>query len=371
MKNNRINVAKSFLPPIEQYKGYIDTIYGNLQLTNQGPLLNELEKKLKTYLNVEHFHFLTNGTLALQLALSALEINDGEVITTPFSYVATCSSILWERCTPVFVDIEPDNFTIDADKIIEKITKKTKAIMAVHVFGYACDVEKIEEIAKQYNLKVIYDGAHAFGCSFKGKSLVSYGDVATLSFHATKIFHTIEGGACIIKDKVVSERLDIQKRFGHNLDEHIALGMNAKASEFQAAMGLCNLNYMEEILNERKKISELYDKELYGLLERPKHQESLIYNYSYYPVLFKSEKELQKTFQALNNENIYPRRYFYPSLNTLPYVNFQSCEVSENISVRIACLPLYNGLAEEDIKRICKIIVNVVESERALQTTSR
>jgi dTDP-4-amino-4,6-dideoxygalactose transaminase len=367
MKNNRINVAKSFLPPIDEYKKYVDSIYSNLQLTNQGPFLCELETKLKSYLGVEHFHFLTNGTLALQLALSALDIRGGEIITTPFSYVATCSSILWERCTPVFVDIEPDNYTIDVKKIEEKITDKTRAIMAVHVFGYACDVEKIEKIAIQYDLKVIYDGAHAFGCTYKGKSLNSYGDVSTLSFHATKIFHTIEGGACIVNNKNVSDLLDVQKRFGHNLDDHLTLGINAKASEFQAVMGLCNLNYMKDIFAERKSLSELYDRELDSILERPKSQKDLVYNYSYYPVLFKNEAELLEVFKALSNENIHARRYFYPSLNTLPYVTNVPCPVSENISVRIACLPLYNGLSEENVIRICNTIVKTIKSFRSLE----
>lgn len=356
MNNKPIYVAKSFLPPIEEYKNYIDIIYSNSQLTNQGPLLFKLESELKSYLNVEHLHFLTNGTLALQLALSSLDIQDGEIITTPFSYVATCSSIIWERCKPVFVDIEPDNFTIDTIKIEAKITNKTKAIMAVHVFGYACDVEAIKRISQQHKLKVIYDGAHAFGSRYKGRSLVSFGDITTLSFHATKLFHTIEGGACIVNDKTVSDKLDLQKRFGHNLDEHYMVGTNAKANEFQAAMGLCNMKYIKENIEVRKNLSELYDSELTTLVGRPKFQSDLIYNYSYYPILFKSEMELQKIFKALKSENIFPRRYFYPSLNTLPYIKGEPCPVSEDISVRIACLPLYYGLEEKNVKRICKII---------------
>jgi dTDP-4-amino-4,6-dideoxygalactose transaminase len=356
MKNKSINVTKAYLPPIEEYKKYIDIIYANVHLTNQGPLLLELERKLKSYLGVEHLHFLTNGTLALQLALSALDIQDGEIITTPFSYVATCSSIIWGRCKPVFVDIEPGNYTIDAKKIEAKINKKTKAILAVHVFGYACDVDRIEKIAKKHKLKVIYDGAHAFGSVYKGHSLVSYGDIATLSFHATKLFHTIEGGACIVKDKKVSDKLDLQKRFGHNLDEHIMLGINAKASEFQAAMGLCNMEYVKKNIALRKVLCDIYDRELMGLVGRPKSQAGLVYNYSYYPVLFKSEAELLKVFKALSKENIFCRRYFYPSLNTLSYIKGEPCPVSEDISLRIACLPLYVELGKENVKRICKII---------------
>lgn len=223
-----IFVTKSFLPPLEDYQKLISQIYETAILTNSGPMVRELESKLREYLGVEYFHYLTNGTIALQLALSAMDIDDGEIITTPFSYVATTSSILWQRCKPVFVDIEPNNFTIDTTKIEAAITPKTRAIMAVHVFGYACDVDKIEQVARKYNLRVIYDGAHAFGTKYKGRSLLSYGDVSTCSFHATKLFHTIEGGACIVRDKSVSDKLELQKRFGHNKDDHFMLGINAK-----------------------------------------------------------------------------------------------------------------------------------------------
>jgi dTDP-4-amino-4,6-dideoxygalactose transaminase len=198
---NKIFVTKSFLPPINEYEKYLKLIWKSSQLTNQGPLLTELEEKLKKYLEVQYFHFMTNGTIALQLALNSLDITEGEVITTPFSYVATTSTILWERCTPVFVDINKETLCIDPEKIEAAITKKTRAIMAVHVFGYPCDVEKIEAIAKKHKLKVIYDGAHAFGCIYKNKSLLQFGDVSMCSFHATKLFHTIEGGCLITNNK--------------------------------------------------------------------------------------------------------------------------------------------------------------------------
>lgn len=353
----KIYVTKSFMPPKDEYFNYINQIYQNRQLTNQGPLLRELETKLSSYLGVKNFHYVTNGTIALQIALKALDIEDGEIITTPFSYVATTSSILWERCKPVFVDIEPDNFTIDVNKIEQAITPNTRAIMAVHVFGYACDVEKIQEIADKHNLKVIYDAAHAFGSKYRGESLLSYGDISTCSFHATKLFHTIEGGACIIKDDDVSQKLDLIKRFGHNGDTHFRLGINAKQSEFNAAMGLANFPYIENIIEKRKNISELYDRELAELVKRPKTQNELEYNYAYYPVVFKSEKELLEVFDVLNKEDIYPRRYFYPSLNTLPYLEeYKPCPLSENICSRIACLPLYVDLDNQDVLRICEII---------------
>jgi dTDP-4-amino-4,6-dideoxygalactose transaminase len=355
MKN--IFVTKTFLPQIEKYQSYLNRIWDNNQLTNQGPLLGELELKLKNYLKVDNFHFVTNGTLALQLALNALDITEGEVITTPFSYVATVSSILWERCKPVFVDIEPGSFCIDPNKIEIAITKYTKAIIAVHVFGLPCALEKIGRIANEYNLKVIYDGAHAFGVTYKGKSLLSYGDISTCSFHATKLFHTIEGGCVIAKDKGVSAKLELIKRFGHNFDNHYCLGINAKASEFQAAMGLCNFEEIENIIKERKLIFELYDDLLKIDLQHPIFNNDFEYNYGYYPVVFKSEEETSTVIKSLKNENIYPRRYFYPSLNTLSYLKqFQSCPISEDISLRILCLPLYVGLEIEVVEKISKII---------------
>lgn len=351
-----INVTKTFLPPIDEYKVYLEQIWANNQLTNQGPLLNKLEGKLKSYLNVENFQYVTNGTIALQIALKALDINYGEIITTPFSYVATTSSILWEKCKPVFVDIESNNFTIDASKIETAITNKTKAIMAVHVFGYACDVEKIQAIADKYNLKVIYDAAHAFASNYKCKSLLSYGDISTCSFHSTKLFHTVEGGGCIVKDSAVNEKLNLIKRFGHIGDEHYCLGINAKQSELHAAMGLSILPYINNILDERKKISEKYDSLLRNNVKKPAKQDGLDYNYAYYPVVFQSEKQLLEIFGKLSASGIYPRRYFYPSLNKLEYVKGESCPISEDISKRIACLPLYLGLEEQHIQKIVKII---------------
>lgn len=354
-----ITVTKSFLPPIKEYNNYLKKIWSNGHLTNQGPLLKELEKKLENYLQVSNFHFLSNGTMALQLALDSLDIKEGEVITTPFSYVATLSSILWQRCTPIFVDIESENFCIDVNKIERAITPKTKAILAVHVFGYACNIEKISKIANKQKLKVIYDGAHAFGVKYKGKSLLNQGDISTCSFHATKLFHTIEGGTCIVKDKKISDKLELMKRFGHEGDKYLQLGINAKNSEFHAAMGLCNLKYVDKIIKERKKISNLYDLLLEGKISRPSLQKDLEYNYSYYPVIFENEKQLLAVLKALKKENIYPRRYFHPSLNTLPYLKKkQSCPISEDISKRIACLPLFVGLKNENIKKITNIIKN-------------
>lgn len=352
-----IYVTKSFTPPLDEYVNYVKEIFARGVLTNQGSCVIELEDKLRSFLGVENIHYVTNGTIALQLALAALNISEGEIITTPFSYVATISSILWERCKPVFVDIEPNNFTIDTNKIEALITKNTKAIMAVHVFGYACDIDAISSLANKYNLKVIYDSAHAFGSVYKGRALASYGDISTLSFHATKLFHTVEGGACIVKDKAVSEKLELQKRFGHNKDEHIALGINGKQSELHAAMGLANFSYISQIIKRRKEISDLYDSLLNKYVQRPKEQKDLQYNYAYYPVVFKSESELLNVFSILGENDIYPRRYFYPTLNKLPYVTGEPCPVSEDISLRIACLPLYPDLTDEEVKKISDLII--------------
>ena len=353
----KINVTKTYLPPLEEYEKYLKKIWKNGWVTNQGPLVKELENNLKKFLRVKNLIFVSNGTMALQLALNALGINDGEVITTPFSYVATTSSILWQRCRPVFVDVEPNTFCLDSEKIEKAITKNTKAIMAVHVFGHSCDVEKIENIARINNLKVIYDGAHAFGVEVNGRSLLNNGDISICSFHATKLFHTIEGGVCVIKDNRVSESLELAIRFGHEGDEHVCLGINAKNSEFHAAMGLINLKHVNKIIKERKRVCDLYDKLLENKLFRPKLWKDVRYNYSYYPVVFKSEKQQKRVFSSLKKEEIYPRRYFYPSLNTLTYLeNKIKCPISEDIASRIACLPLYFGLKDADIRKISKVI---------------
>jgi dTDP-4-amino-4,6-dideoxygalactose transaminase len=361
-----INVSKPFLPPIEDYIFYIKKVYETNIVTNQGPLLQELETKLKQYLQSKYLHILNNGTIALQLALDALDVKNGEVITTPFSYVATVSSILWERCNPIFVDIEADNFTIDVSKIEEKITKNTKAIMVVHVFGYACDVEAIEKIAKKYNLKVIYDAAHAFGVKYKEQSLLNWGDISTLSFHATKLFHTGEGGACICNDDNINKKLDLNKRFGHYGDDHHILGINGKNSELNIAMGLAVFKHLDSIIAERKEICETYDNLLKPLIynktiTRPKVQANLTYNYAYYPIIFKTEQQLLKTINELKNNNIFARRYFYPSLNTLSYLpNKINCLVSEDISTRILCLPLYNKLNLNDVNNIANILIKSI-----------
>lgn len=356
-----IYVTKPYLPPKDEYLQRVSDIFDRKILTNQGPEVAELEKTLHRFLGVKHFQYVTNGTVAIQIALRALGITEGEVITTPFSYVATISSILWEHCKPVFVDIEPHNFTIDPNKIEEAITPHTKAILPVHVFGYACDVDTINEIAQRHNIKVIYDAAHTFGATYKGRALASYGDISTLSFHATKLFHTLEGGACIVREQDINARLELIKHFGHIGDIHKTLGINAKQDELNAAMGNVVFKHFDEILTSRKIISKIYDNLLGDCIIRPREQKELQYNYAYYPIIFKSENQLLHAFKELNKNDIYPRRYFYPSLNTLPYLSsYEPCPISEDISSRIACLPLYTELNETSVELICSIIKSVI-----------
>lgn len=354
----RINVTKSFLPPIDEYMAYVQNIWDNVYLTNQGPLLKSLEQQLQEYLGVNNIQLVTNGTLALQLALRAVNAMGGEVITTPFTFVATTSAILWEGCRPVYVDIDPETLCIDADKIEAAITDQTKAILAVHVFGAPCDVEKIATIATKHQLPVIYDAAHAFGVTVNGKSLLSYGDIATCSFHATKIYHTIEGGAVVVNNPDFVRSVDLMKKFGSEGDEQVMLGINAKMTEFNAAMGLTNLKYIDQNIAERKTVMELYDQLLPSSLQRPVLDKGVDErNYIYYPVLFKNEAELLEAVKKLQALEVYPRRYFYPSLNTLPYLSDkQACPISEDVASRILCLPLYGDLAESDVRKICQAL---------------
>lgn len=352
---NTVYVTNAFLPPQQDYLAYLDRIWNSHILTNQGELVCELEQRLANYLDVPHFLYMCNGTVALQLAIHALGITDGEIITTPFSYVATTSAVLWERCQPVYVDIEPKHFCIDPSKIEKAITPNTRAILATHVFGYACDTEQIGIIAEKYGIPVIYDAAHAFGCVYKGKSLLSYGNIATCSFHATKVFHTIEGGGCAVHSDSLAKILDITRRFGHHFDNHIQLGINAKSSEFHAAMGLCNLKYLKNNYLARKEISRWYDELLPKQVIHPKLQDDFVYNYGYYAVLFPTKQILHEVFKRLAEIKTYPRRYFYPSLNRLPYLKkLYSCPVSEDVASRIACLPLYAGLSREVVENICR-----------------
>lgn len=356
-----INVTKTYLPPLEQYTAYLERIWETHHITNNGPLLKELEYKLKQYLQTPYLCYISNGTIALQLALRVLNIT-GEVITTPFSYVATTTAILWEQCQPVFVDIEEQTFCINPELIEAAITERTQAILATHVYGYPCQVERIAQIAAQYGLKVIYDAAHCFGVQLNGRSILNYGDASTLSFHATKLFHTAEGGAVVTGDADLARALWLAQKFGHiGEEEYITIGINAKNSELHAAMGLCVLPEVPNIIAGLKQRSNLYDALLADTpLIFPTRQANVTYNYSYYPVIFASRDQMMTVREALIAQGIMPRRYFYPSLNTLPYLPppAQPCPVSERVAERVLCLPLYYSLEEAQIEYIAKVLKN-------------
>jgi dTDP-4-amino-4,6-dideoxygalactose transaminase len=354
-----INVTKTFFPPIKDYEKQVQRIWNNQWLTNRGSLVLELEEKLSEYLALQQSKLIVmnNGTIPLQIALKLLG-KGGEIITTPFSYVATTAAVIWENCTPVFVDIHPDYLTIDETKIEAAITDKTTCILATHVFGNPCNIEAIEAIAMKHDLKVIYDAAHCFGVSYKGKSIFEYGDICTCSFHATKLFHTGEGGALFTKDPDLFHKSFYSHTFGHlgPLD-YFGVGINGKISELQAAMGLTVLPQMELIIQERKKVVDFYITNLnFRKIRSFQLEENTTWNYSYYPVIFESEDILIQVEQILNRNDIYPRRYFYPSLNKIEYVNGEVMPVSESIAERIMCLPLYVGLRKKDLEEIVNII---------------
>lgn len=365
MTDSKITVTKVFLPPIEEYQNLLAGVWERGHITNHGPLVLELEEKLRQRTGVPHVFYLSNGTVALQIAIKALGLT-GEIITTPFSYVATTSSIVWEQCKPVYVDIDPDTMTIDPDKIEAAITPQTTGILATHVYGNPCDVIAIEAIAKKHGLKVIYDAAHAFDVQFEGKSLLTYGDVSTLSFHATKLFHTTEGGAVVSMDADVAAKLSYMRNFGHNgSEEYWGVGINGKNSELHAAMGLSVLPYVNDIIAYRKQIFGWYDEAFADLLEKgmlrkPTIRKGTDYNYAYYPVVFPSEAALLATIPVLEKNNIYGRRYFYPSLNTIDYTEGASMPVSEDIAKRVFCLPLFYGLEKEHVDQITSIIVEAL-----------
>ena len=356
-----IPVTKPFLPPQQIYQSYLDGIWKRNWLTNMGPLASDLELRLKAFLKVDHLLFVTNGTVALQMAIKALDLK-GEIITTPFSFVATTSSIVWENCKPIFVDIDEHSLNIDATKIEAAITDQTSAILATHVYGNPCDVEKIEQIAIKHNLKVIYDGAHAFGVQVKGKSIFEFGDISTCSLHATKLYHSIEGGLLITKDADLLKKLAYIRNFGFDGPENFAeLGLNGKNSEFHAAMGLANLKYIEDISKKRRMLTNRYDEKLTTLkARRPIWHVDSENNASYYPIIFESEELMLTCKGHLQLNEIGTRRYFYPSLaDSLPYLQSQTFQVTDDIARRVLCLPLFYDLSIEEVDMICRILLRV------------
>ncbi len=352
-----INVTKTYLPNKEKYKKYIDEIYENGWLTNNGPLVQRLEKRLAEYLGVKNIVLVSNGTVALEIAYRTLGLK-GFVITTSFSFVATTSSLVTNQLLPIFADIDSNSFNLDPKNVEKLITPNTSAILPVHVFGNACEVEEIEQVANKHNLNVIYDAAHAFDVKYKDKSVLNYGDISTLSFHATKLFHSIEGGALIINDDKLVQKARYLINFGiKNAEEIPELGTNAKMNEFEAAMGLCVLDDIEEIKSKRKIVIEKYRNELKELVQLQVQNKNATENYSYFPVVFEKEEQLLKVQKALQVEQIFPRRYFYPSLDTLEYIEpKQKCTISRDISKRILCLPIYAELERSTQEIIVKII---------------
>ena len=359
-----IYTTKSKLPKLNLYIKYLRKIWKNNIITNNGKFLKKLEEVLKKRFYSKNINIVCNGTIALQLALKALNVKN-EVITTPYSYVATANVLKWENCTPVFVDINRHDLCINADLIEKYINKKTSAILATHVYGIPCDILKIKKIAQKHKLKVIYDASHCFGVNYKYKPLFTQGDASTLSFHATKVFHTAEGGAVYMKNIKNNIKVNLFKSFGHVGElKYYDVGINGKMSELHAALGLASIKNLSFAKEKRKVLfNKYYQKFIKNdnleLITIPK---DLDYNFSYFPILLKNKKKMLNLKKKLLEKNISVRRYFYPSLDTLKFLNANpknDCPVSQDISARILCLPIYQDLKIKDQSKIIKIVNNI------------
>jgi dTDP-4-amino-4,6-dideoxygalactose transaminase len=352
-----IPLNKPFLPPLDDYNRLVEEIWKRNWLTNHGPLVKGFEKKISEYLGISTMVFVNNGTTALQVAIKALNLQ-GEIITTPFSYAATTNAIVWGKCSPVFVDIDQNSLNIDPSNIEPAVTPATTAILATHVYGNPCDVVAIQHIADKHGLKVIYDAAHCFGIRYLDDSIYKWGDISVASFHATKLFHTIEGGGLFCKDGKLRKKLRQLINFGHDGPYRFTeAGINGKNSEFHAAMGLCNLEYADKILEKRKFLTECYNSGLNNVpVARQSLREGTRYNYSYLPILFETESDLETAETSLSQAEVQTRRYFKPSLDLLPYTKKSDLPVAHSVSNRILCLPLYFDLSEEDVFSVCGII---------------
>lgn len=357
-----IYVTQPTLAPLGEVTEIMQRIWDSGIMTHNGPLVQQFEKETQAFLGCSNLVACTNGTIALQMAIRALELKD-EIITTPFTFIATISSIMWEHCTPVFVDIDPETLNIDPEKIEEKITCHTVAIMPVHVFGNACEIDRIDEIAKAHNLKVIYDAAHAVGVKYKGKCIFDYGDVSATSFHATKMLNTAEGGGVITCNKEIDEKLRRIRFFGfENHADIVEDGFNGKMTEVHAAVGIANLRYLDAALADRKDKYGRYKEILSQNPEISFQKITTGCNYSYFPAIFKDEETALKVIAALNAENIFPRRYFYPSVNTFTkLVPYAAMPKSEDIASRILCLPLYKDLKMQDVEEIAELTLKAVK----------
>jgi dTDP-4-amino-4,6-dideoxygalactose transaminase len=356
--NDAVFVTRSLVPDLKEYGRRLERIFSSGQMSNHGSCCGQLEKELTARLGILHLALCSNGTLALQLALHAADLAGKEVITTPFSYVATVSALLWCGCTPVFADIDEESLCLDPACVADSITPRTAGLLPVHVYGNICAVDALAEISSGAGLPVLYDAAQCFGSEFRGRSVLDYGDFAACSFHATKVFHTVEGGCVVAHTPEGLEALKLLRACGHVGDTHIRLGANAKLSELHAAMGLSLLDRVADNITGRAAVSRMYDALLPdSRLRRPALRQGLTYNHAYYPVIFEDENTALRVVERLNRDNIFPRRYFYPALNTLPYLKkTQACPVAESIAPRVLCLPLYAELSEADVERICAVV---------------
>jgi dTDP-4-amino-4,6-dideoxygalactose transaminase len=366
MSDKPIYVTQPYLPPLEEFIPFLQQIWGNKILTNGGPMHQQLEQSLCDYLGVEHIALFNNGTIALLTALQALRIT-GEVITTPYSFVATAHSLLWNGIKPIFVDIDPHSLNLDPAKIEAAITPQTTAIMPVHCYGYPCDVEAIQKIADNYNLRVIYDAAHAFGVKDAGGSILRHGDLSVLSFHATKVFNTFEGGAIICPDAKTKKRIDQLKNFGF-VDEVtvVAPGINGKMSEINAAFGLLQLKHIDHAMARRREIDAFYREQLKGVkgIRLVEEASQVVANYSYFPILVEADYPLSRDdlYQELKDQNIFARRYFYPLISEFPMYRSMSSALRKNLPVantaaeKVICLPIYPALDKGDLSRITNAV---------------
>ena len=359
-----IFVTRAIVPDFQEYSGYLKQIFAGRNMTNDGACVRRLEKELTSHLNIASLALCSSGTSALQLALHVAGMAGKKVVTTPFSHVATASALLWTGCAPVFADIDEETLCMDPVKLAEALDSGADicGILPVHIYGNICDIDSIEKLGRDAGLPVVYDAAQCFGSEYRDRSVLDYGDFAVCSFHATKIFHTGEGGCVVARTKEAHERLKLLRAFGHIGDTHYTLGTNAKMTEPHAAMGLCLLGCVGDNIAGRKRISEIYDALLPPAgLRKPSLRTGLAYNYAYYPVIFDSEAVTLRVLAKLNSENIFPRRYFYPALNTLPYLQTrQHCPVAESVASRVLCLPLYAELEESVVEKIAATINNIV-----------
>ncbi|MGD9991921.1 MAG: DegT/DnrJ/EryC1/StrS family aminotransferase [Salinivirgaceae bacterium] len=366
--DKKITVTQPFMPPLEEFQPYLQKIWENKWLTNNGEFHQQLEQELCEYLGVKYISLFANGALALMTALQCLRIT-GEVITTPFSFVATTHSLWWNNIKPVFVDIDPVYGNLDPDKIEAAITPQTTALMPVHVYGNPCQHDKIQRIAETYNLKLIYDAAHAFNVRQNGQSILNWGDLSVLSFHATKVFNTFEGGAIVCHDATTKKRIDDLKNFGiHDEVTVVAPGINAKMNEVQAAFGLLQLKYMDESIAKRKALAEVYRKELRGVkgLRFQSDRDGVLHNYSYFPVFISEDYPLSRDalYEKLKEKQVFTRRYFYPLISdfstyrALPSAHPDNLPVAKRLAEQVLCLPIYPDLGIEEVENICSRIKN-------------